>query len=105
MPPEGMAFFGCNCNDPRVTWDDVDGQWWTGSCKGIGGDANEYFQPPVPRPQPGQQQAYNIYPFNSGGAQALMCDGSVRMIATNISVPVWSAGVTPSSGESAQINQ
>jgi prepilin-type N-terminal cleavage/methylation domain-containing protein/prepilin-type processing-associated H-X9-DG protein len=105
MPPEGMAFFGCNCNDPRVTWDDVDGQWWASSCKGIGGDSNEYFQPPVPRPQPGQQQAYNIYPFNSGGAQALMCDGSVRMITTNISVPVWSAGVTPSGGESAQINQ
>jgi prepilin-type N-terminal cleavage/methylation domain-containing protein len=104
MPPEGAAFFGCNCNDPRVTWDDVDGQWWADNCR-VGGDGNEYFQPPVPRVNPGLQQAYNIYPFNAGGVQVLMCDGSVRTVTTNISVVAWSAGVTPRGGESNQFNQ
>jgi prepilin-type N-terminal cleavage/methylation domain-containing protein len=104
MPPEGAAFFGCNCNDPRVTWDDVNGQWWADNCR-VGGDGYEYFQPPVPRVSPGQQHAYNIYPFNAGGVQVLMCDGSVRTITTNISVLAWSAGVTPSGGEPAQLAQ
>jgi hypothetical protein len=96
--PEGVAFFGCNCNDPTVTWDDKDGQWWLGNCK-FGGTV-EYFQPPVARPIPTQQNAFNIYPFNSGNVvQALMCDGSVRRITTGIAVPVWSAAVTPDGGE------
>src|SRR5262249_20277434 len=25
--PDGVAFFGCNCNDPTVTWPDTYGQW------------------------------------------------------------------------------
>jgi prepilin-type N-terminal cleavage/methylation domain-containing protein len=96
--PDGVAFFGCNCNDPTQTWDDQQGQWWLGSCKfGTG----EFFQPPVPRPIPSQQNAFNIYPFNSGNfVQAVMCDGSVRSITTSISVPVWSAAVTHNGGES-----
>jgi prepilin-type N-terminal cleavage/methylation domain-containing protein len=104
MPPEGLAFFGCNCNDPRVTWDDQDGQWWLGNCRVVPGDPNEYFQPPVRRLIPAQQNAYNIYPFSSGGVQALMCDGSVRMITTSISVRAWSAAVTPSGGEAVPLD-
>jgi prepilin-type N-terminal cleavage/methylation domain-containing protein len=96
--PEGLAFFGCNCNDPTQTWDDQQGQWWMGSCKLAGG---EYFQPPVPRPIPSQQNAFNIYPFNAGSvSQALMCDGSVRRITVSVSVQAWSAAVTPDGGES-----
>jgi prepilin-type N-terminal cleavage/methylation domain-containing protein len=95
--PEGLAFFGCTCNDPTQTWDDPCGQWWLNSCQ-FG--ANEYFQPPVPRPLPFQENAYNIYPFNAGNVvQALMCDGSVRGITTAISLQAWSAAVTPNGGE------
>src|SRR5262249_25944079 len=104
MPPEGAAFFGCNCNDPSQTWDDQDGQWWLGSCQ-FGTDPNEYFQPPQPRLPPNQQNAYNIYPINSGGVQALMCDGSVRSITTQISVLAWSAAVTPNGGEAVPLDQ
>jgi prepilin-type N-terminal cleavage/methylation domain-containing protein len=101
--PEGLGFFGCNCNDPTVTWDDQTGQWWLGSCRFGSG---EYFQPPVPRPIPSQQNAYNIYPFNSGNViQALMCDGSVRTISTSVSVPAWSAAVTPNGGEVNTLDQ
>jgi prepilin-type N-terminal cleavage/methylation domain-containing protein len=103
MPPEGMAFFGCNCNDPTVTWDDTVGQWWQGSCRLVAGDSNEYFQPPQPRPIRSQQSVYNIYPFNAGGIQALMCDGSVRSITTAVSVQAWSAAVTPNGGEVANL--
>src|SRR5205085_2122570 len=80
MPPEGVAFFGCNCDDPTQTWDDQDGQWWLNNCKLIAGDPNEYFHPPVRPPVPAQQNAFNIYPFNAGGVQVLMCYGSVRPI-------------------------
>jgi prepilin-type N-terminal cleavage/methylation domain-containing protein len=103
MPPEGLAFFGCNCNDPTKTSDDTYGQWWLGNCRLVAGDANEYFQPPQPRPIRSQQSVYNIYPFNAGGVQALLCDGSVRTISTTISVQAWSAAVTPSAGEVAQL--
>jgi prepilin-type N-terminal cleavage/methylation domain-containing protein len=94
-PPEAVAFFGCNCNDPRVTWDDTYGQWWLNTCKNIGGDGREYYQPPKPRLILAQQQAYNIYPYNVAGVQGLLCDGSVRLITTAISIPTWSAAVTP----------
>lgn len=104
-PPEGVAFFGCNCKDPRVTWDSTYGQWWLGNCRVVAGDPNEYFQPPVPRLIPTRQSAYNIYPFNVAGAQALLCDGSVRMIPTSISVRAWSAAVTPNGGEVASLDQ
>jgi prepilin-type N-terminal cleavage/methylation domain-containing protein len=97
--PEAVAFFGCNCNDPRVTWDDNYGQWWLGTCKNIGGNGLEYYQPPRPRLIPAQQDIHNIYPYNAGGAQGLLCDGSVRMITTGISIPTWSAAVTPDGGE------
>src|SRR5262249_22324478 len=62
--PEGLACFGCNCDDPTQTWDDKDGQWWMGNCK-FGGTI-EYFHPPKPRPIPSQQNAFNLYPFNAG---------------------------------------
>jgi prepilin-type N-terminal cleavage/methylation domain-containing protein len=95
--PDGLAFFGCNCNDPTQTWDDQYGQWWIGSCKFATG---EFFQPPVPRPIPSQQNVFNIYPFNAGDVVlALLCDGSVRSITTGISVQAWSAAVTPNGGE------
>lgn len=100
--PEGLAFFGCNCNDPTQTWDDQQGQWWMGSCK-FGNF--EYFQPPVPKPIASQQNAFNIYPFNAGGVtQALMCDGSVRRITISVSVQAWSAAVTPDGGETVPLN-
>jgi len=104
IPPEGMAFFGCNCNDPTQSWDDTDGQWWLGNCRMIAGDRNEYFQPPVARVVPTQQNAYNLYPINSGGVQILMCDGSVRMVTTTVSVRAWSAAVTPNGGESVTLS-
>jgi prepilin-type N-terminal cleavage/methylation domain-containing protein len=95
--PDGIGFFGCNCNDPTQTWDDQYGQWWLGSCLFAGG---EFFQPPVPRPIPSQQNAFNIYPINSGNVvMALFCDGSVRGITTSVSVQSWSAAVTPNGGE------
>jgi prepilin-type N-terminal cleavage/methylation domain-containing protein len=101
--PDGVAFFGCNCNNPSITWDDTYGQWWLGDCHF--GYTNEYFQPPVPRPIPSQQQAFNIYPYNAGNVvQVLMCDGSVHRITTDISVQVWSAAVTPNGGENLPLN-
>jgi prepilin-type N-terminal cleavage/methylation domain-containing protein len=102
--PEGVAFFGCNCKDPSATWDAKDGQWWLGNCR-FGGSV-EYFQTPQPRPSPTQQNAFNIYPLNTGNVvQALLCDGSVRSISTTISLQAWSAGVTPGDGSSVQLNQ
>jgi prepilin-type N-terminal cleavage/methylation domain-containing protein len=98
-PPEATCYFGYNCNDPRASWDDVQGQWWLNTCKNIGGDGREYYQPPVQRLVPSQQDVHNIYPYNSGGVQGLMCDGSVRLITISISVPTWSAIVTPNGGE------
>ena len=66
----------------------------------IANDPREYFQPPVPRVVPEQQNAWNIYPFNGGGVLlALLCDGSVRTIASTISIPAWSAAVTPTGGD------
>jgi prepilin-type N-terminal cleavage/methylation domain-containing protein len=104
-PPEAVAFFGCNCNDPRVTWDDTYGQWWLPTCKNIAGDGREYYLPPQQRLVPAQQQAFNIYPYNTGGVQALLCDGSVRLITTSISIPAWSAAITPDGGEVGTLDQ
>jgi prepilin-type N-terminal cleavage/methylation domain-containing protein len=100
IPPEGLAFFGCNCNDPSVTWDDANGQYWlsTGNCR-FGNNAYETFQPPQPRTVPSQMNGYNIYPVNAGGMLILMCDGSVQTITPSISMLVWSALVTPTGGE------
>jgi prepilin-type N-terminal cleavage/methylation domain-containing protein len=100
--PEGLGFFGCNCRDPNSGgWDAQNGQWYLGSCKFASG---EFFQPPVPRPIPSQQNPYNIYPFNSGNVvQALLCDGSVRGITTSVSVQAWSAAVTPNGGETVPL--
>jgi prepilin-type N-terminal cleavage/methylation domain-containing protein len=103
-PPEGVAFFGYNCNDPRVTWDDHYGQWWLGTCRNIGGDGKEYYQPPQLWVIPPQQDVHNIYAFNAGGVMALLCDGSVRMISTAVSVQAWSAAVTPNGGEVVPLN-
>jgi prepilin-type N-terminal cleavage/methylation domain-containing protein len=102
--PEGLAFFGCTCKTPTGTGDVQNGEWWQGNC--FFGGTTEYFQPPVPRPIPTQQNAFNIYPFNSGNiVLALMCDGSVRNISTSITVPAWSAAVTPAGGEAIPLNQ
>jgi prepilin-type N-terminal cleavage/methylation domain-containing protein len=100
MPPEGAAFFGYNCKDPRATWDNNYGQSWLGDCHTVPGDPNQYFQPPVPRLVPSQQDASNIYPFNAGNiSQVLLCDGSVRRLAAGIDVRAWSAALTPAGGE------
>jgi prepilin-type N-terminal cleavage/methylation domain-containing protein len=102
--PEGVAFFGCNCDDPNASWDNKDGQWWLSNCR-FGGTV-EYFHPPVPRPIPTQQNAFNIYPFNSGNVVlALLCDGSVRNVTAAISVPAWSAAVTHNGGEVGSLDQ
>jgi hypothetical protein len=100
MPPEGVAFFGCNCNDPSQTWDDANGQYWlsTGNCK-FGNNAYETFQTPFQRTVPGQMNGYNIYAVNPGGMLCLMCDGSVQTVSTSIGILPWSAAVTPTGGE------
>jgi prepilin-type N-terminal cleavage/methylation domain-containing protein len=106
MPPEGAAFFGCNCQLPTLSSGSNDGMWWRNDCFVVTGDPHEYFQPPAPARIPEQQNAYNIYPFNSGNViQALLCDGSVRRITTSISVLAWSAAVTPNGGEVATLDQ
>ena len=46
-----------------------------------------------------QQNIYNIYPYSTGGPQGLMGDGSVRRFRLGMTVPVWSAFVTPDGGE------
>jgi prepilin-type N-terminal cleavage/methylation domain-containing protein len=102
-PPEGASFFGCNCNDPAVSWDDREGQWWLGNCR-FNNSAFEFFQPPVAKPVPTQQHAFSIYPIHAGGTQALMGDGSVRMIRLGVSVQNWSAAVTPNGGEVGQLD-
>jgi len=99
-PPEGVPFFGTNCDDPSQTWDDEYGQWWAGSCMfTVNGIRQEYYHPPRRRLVPTQQQVYTIYPMTASGVQMLMLDGSVRNVGTNLTVPVWSAGVTPDGGE------
>jgi prepilin-type processing-associated H-X9-DG protein len=103
-PPEGMPMFGCNCNDPTQSWDDEYGQWWRNTCRFTSGGP-EYFHPPRRRLTPDQMQGYNIYPYHTSGCQALMCDGSVRNISTTISVPSWSAAVTPNGGEAFNLDQ
>ncbi len=98
VQPDAFAFFGCNCNDPNQTWDDEDGQWWRGSCAFAAGQP-EYFQPPKPKRPRNQQTWRNIYSMSAGGVYALMGDGSVRAITPSVSIPAWSAAVTPSGGE------
>jgi len=52
-----------------------------------------------------QQNAHNIYPFNGSGAvQALMVDGSVRSITTNVGLAPWSAAVTADGNEAAGLD-
>ena len=110
ITPEALAYFGTNCNDPNATWDDEDGQWWggpdsSGSCRfTVNGITAVFIQPPRPRRPPEQQGWYNIYPINAAGVQALMGDGSVRLINTNVSLASWSAAVTPSGGEVATLD-
>ncbi len=97
----GVAVFGYNCNDPNVTWDDLHGQWWLGDCTfTYRGVTREFFQPPSVNYAPDVQQASNIYPNHAGGVcNTLMGDGSVQSINNNIDILVWSAMVTPASGE------
>jgi prepilin-type N-terminal cleavage/methylation domain-containing protein/prepilin-type processing-associated H-X9-DG protein len=99
IPENGVAYFGTTCNDPRTTADDVYGQGGRRNCRFAANDPFEYFQPPSRVLVREQQRWDNIYPYHAGGVQALMGDGSVRMIPTSISVPAWSAMVTPSGGE------
>lgn len=100
-PPEAVAFFGINCNDPNVTWDDEDGQWWMGSCRfNFNGITREFFQPPRPRRPRDQQLVWNIYPIHAGGiVNSVFGDGSVRGVSNNVDIFVWSAIVTPDGGE------
>jgi hypothetical protein len=47
-----------------------------------------------------QQNFFTIYSFNgSNSVQAVMCDGSVRNISTNIALAPWSAAVTATSDD------
>jgi len=102
-PELGLPYFGTNCNDPTVSWYDEYGQWWdrgngARDCRFRAGEP-EFFQPPRRRLVPAQQNFYNIYAMSAGGVLALMGDGSVRSIQTTISIPAWSALVTPDGGE------
>ncbi len=96
--PEGLPFFGLNCNDPAATWDDEYGQWWAGSCR-FGSNQFETYQPPRRRLIPSQMNAYNLYPMSAAGVQVAMADGSVRNVTTSVSVNAWSAAITPDGGE------
>ncbi|MFY7951838.1 MAG: DUF1559 domain-containing protein [Armatimonadaceae bacterium] len=97
-PEAGLPYFGQNCNDPGVTWDDEYGQWWRADCR-FGSSQFEFFQPPRRRLIPAQQNFHNIYPMTAAGVQTLLMDGSVRNVTTSVSIPAWSAAVTPSGGE------
>jgi prepilin-type N-terminal cleavage/methylation domain-containing protein len=93
MPETLLPFFGTTCNNPTTSADDVYGQWGRDNCSYSGGP--ESFHPPQRRLVREQQHVSNIYSFNgSGSVQAVMCDGSVRNISTNVSIPAWSASVT-----------
>ena len=98
---QAVAMFGYNCKDPTVTWDNESGQWWLDtSCKfTVGGVTQEFYQTPRPLRPPSQQAWYNVYAWRAGGLMALMGDGSVRTVNTNVSVQAWSAAVTPDGGE------
>ena len=107
VTPEALSFFGTNCQDPNFP--NEDGQWWggaDGSCKFVvNGVVNQYFNPPRPRRPLNQQSWYNLYPINAAGNQALMGDGSVRLINTSVSIAAWSAAVTPNGGEVMSLDQ
>jgi prepilin-type N-terminal cleavage/methylation domain-containing protein len=102
-PETGLPFFGTNCNDPTQTWDDEYGQWWRDDCR-FATNQPEYFQPPRRRLIRSQQNFFNLYPMSSGGVLALMGDGSVRNVPTTVSIPAWSAAVTPDGGEAVPLN-
>jgi prepilin-type N-terminal cleavage/methylation domain-containing protein len=101
-PEAGLPVFGYTCNDPSVTWDDEYGQWWRSDCRFAAGQP-EFFQPPRRRLVPSQQNFHNLYEMSPGGVQGLMGDGSVRTFSTSISIPAWSAAVTPDGGEAIGI--
>jgi prepilin-type processing-associated H-X9-DG protein len=46
-----------------------------------------------------------LYSFHTGGSQAVMCDGSVRFLSQNISVPVLAAAISARQGEVAQLEE
>ena len=100
-PPELIAFFGTNCNDPNESWDDEDGQWWADHCRfTFNGRTQEFFQGPRPKRPRDQQHWANIYPIHTGGiTNCVFGDGSVRGVPNAIDVFVWSAIVTPDGGE------
>jgi prepilin-type N-terminal cleavage/methylation domain-containing protein len=103
IPETGLPAFGYNCNNPSSNSDDTYGQWWLDNCRFNNGP--ESFHPPQRRLVRDQQNFYTIYSFNgSGSVQAVMCDGSVRNISTNISIPAWSAAVTGTSGDTAPLD-
>jgi prepilin-type N-terminal cleavage/methylation domain-containing protein len=97
-----FPIFGTQCNDPNDNTDDEYG-YDSGNCK-FGSDPNAYYHPPLPRRPPQQQSHVNIYPIQSAGVNALMGDGSVRLIPTSVSIPAWSAAVTPNGDESIKLD-
>jgi len=98
IPETGIAAFGYNCNNPNSSSDDTYGQWWLDNCRF--GNTPECFHPPQRRLVRSQQNFYTIYSFNgSGSVQAVMCDGSVRSISTNVAIPAWSSAVTAAGNE------
>jgi prepilin-type N-terminal cleavage/methylation domain-containing protein len=111
VTPEVLAYFGTNCQNPLLP--NEDGLWWggggmdsIGTCQfNVNGVVNQYFQTPRPRRPLDQQSWYNLYPINAAGNQALMGDGSVRLISTNVSIAAWSAVVTPNGGEVVPLDQ
>jgi prepilin-type N-terminal cleavage/methylation domain-containing protein/prepilin-type processing-associated H-X9-DG protein len=103
IPEFGIAYFGNTCNDPTSAADDNYGQVGRPNCR-FGTDTFEYFHPPKPRLVPNQQHWGTIYPYHSGGSQTLMGDGSVRTVTTSVSIPAWSAAVTPAGGEAIPLD-
>lgn len=46
-----------------------------------------------------------LYGFHTGGSQVVMCDGSVRFLSQNISVPVLAAAISAKLGEVAPLDE
>jgi len=97
-----FPIFGTLCNDPTNNTDDEYG-YDDGSCKS-GASGYAYYHPPLPRRPPQQQSHVNIYPLQAAGVHVLMGDGSVRLIPTGVSIPAWSAAVTPNGDESIKLD-
>jgi prepilin-type N-terminal cleavage/methylation domain-containing protein len=99
-PETGVAFIGSTCVRPDGSNIEY-GDTWTPSsiCTYAANQQFETFQPPRRRLVPAQQSWATIYAMSAGGVQVAMGDGSCRNVTTSVSIPAWSAAITPTGGE------